>query len=360
MSGGRCGPAVFEMCLAAVTVRPARGVAMSDFAIHRAGVLSMLKNFFSGARLPKRCRWVYVLPILLIAPGARAQQGLPFDDRGARYNPFEYVGTIETGEGAYTLEFRNEEESYFTNFLVTSEGVVAFDPLSDSAAVAYSEAIRERAPGKPLLAIVYSHLHTDHIAGARVLRHHFGEEVPIIAHERVLTFFQRRRPPFIDLPTETVTDAGKSYRFGDRTVELRYIGDAHTASILVAVVPELRMAYLCDFVNHGVVGWTDLPGIDIDEMLAMQRRSRELDVDTVTFCHGPPGTLEAVDAQIEYFETVLAAAVEALEAGLSEDQAAASITLPRYRDMLNYDDWFEGNVRAMYRWAKRKRSRRPF
>jgi len=54
MSGGRCGPAVFEMCLAAVTVRPARGVAMSDFAIHRAGVLSMLKNFFSGARLPKR------------------------------------------------------------------------------------------------------------------------------------------------------------------------------------------------------------------------------------------------------------------------------------------------------------------
>jgi len=293
--------------------------------------------------------------MLLVACGVRAQQELPFDDRGASYNPFEYVRTIETGEGAYTLEFRNEEESYFTNFLVTREGVVAFDPLSDSAAAAYSEVIRERAPGKPLLAIVYSHLHTDHIAGARVLRYHFGEEVPIIAHERVLKFFQRRKTPFIDLPTETVTNAGKSYRFGDRTVELRYLGDAHTASILVAVVPELRMAYLCDFVNNGVVGWTDLPGINIDEMLAMQRRALQLDVDTITFCHGPPGTLEAVGAQIEYFETVLAAAGEALEAGLSEDQAAASITLPQYRDMLNYEDWFEGNVRAMYRWARQKR-----
>lgn len=281
---------------------------------------------------------------------------LPLDDRGASYHPLEYVRTIEVGDGAYTIEFKNDEESYYTNFVVTSDGVVAFDPLSDSAALVYSDVIHERAPDKSLIAIIYSHLHTDHIAGARVLRRRFGQNVPIIAHERVLRFFQRRKTPFIDLPTETVTDAGKVYQFGNRTIDLRYVGDAHTASILVPVVPELRMAYICDFANNDVVGWTDLPGIDIDEMIEMQRRVLDLDVDAVTFCHGPPETLAAVRRQVVYFEAVREAATGALDEGLTEDQAAASIRLSQYERFSNYDDWFEGNVRAMYRLEKNRRN----
>ncbi len=283
---------------------------------------------------------------------AAAEQ--PFNDRGAVYNPMEFVRTIPTGEGAYTLEFRNEEESYFTNFLVTSEGVVVFDPLSDSAAWVYADLIEKYAPGQPLLAIVYSHLHTDHIAGARVLRHRFGQDVPIIAHERVLRFFQRRQVPFIDLPTKTVSDQGAVFTFGDRTIRLHYLGYAHTGSILVPEVPELRMAYVCDFASNNVVGWTDLPGIDIDEMLSMQRKTLQLDVDTVSFCHGQPDSLNAVQGQLDYFESVFKASQKAYQNGLSEDQAAERIDLPQYRHFSNYDDWFSGNVRAMYRWAKAK------
>jgi hypothetical protein len=121
----------------------------------------------------------------------------------------------------------------------------------------------------------------------------------------------------------------------------------------VPVIPEIRTAYICDFANNDIVGWTDLPGIDIDEMLSMQHRVRDLIPNTVTFCHGPPGTLAAIDRQINYFNAVLAAAKDAIKKGLSEDQAAASIDLPQYHHFSNYDDWFKGNVRAMYRWAKR-------
>jgi len=283
-------------------------------------------------------------------------RGTTYNDQGTTYNPFEYVRTIRTGDGAYTIEFRNDVESYYTNFVVTSEGVVAFDPLSDSAAIRYAEVIREQAPDQPLIAIVYSHLHTDHIAGARILRQQFGKDIPIIAHERVLEYFRFWKTPFIDLPTDIVTDAGKVYEFGNRTIDLRYIGNAHTASVLIPVVPEIGHAYLCDFVNNNVVGWKDLPGISIDEMLAMQRRALDLDVETVTFCHGPPGNLDAVQRQLAYFDAVRAKAAEALDGGLSEDQAAATIELPQYRHFSNYDDWFEGNVRAMYRWEKLKRN----
>lgn len=71
-----------------------------------------------------------------------ATKRISFDDSGTNYNPMSYVQTIETGDGAYTIEFKNDIESYFTNFIVTSEGVVAFDPLSDSAATVYSEIIK--------------------------------------------------------------------------------------------------------------------------------------------------------------------------------------------------------------------------
>lgn len=276
-----------------------------------------------------------------------------FDDSDADYNPMKYAKTIDTGNGTYTIEFRNDEESYFTNFVVTSTGVVAFDPLSDSAAKEYVKVIKRVAPNKPLLAIVYSHLHTDHISGARILRHHFGQDIPIIAHERTLQHFQRFDVPFVDLPTDTVSDEGKRYQFGNRTIDLHYLGKAHTGSILIPVIPEISFAYVCDYANNDVVGWVDLPGIDISEMVAMQRRTLSLDVDTVSFCHGPPATRKAIERQIEYYQTVYKVAKQARDKGLSEDEAAESIELPQYQHFRNYRDWFEGNIRAMYRWAGR-------
>ena len=274
-----------------------------------------------------------------------------FQDRGVTYNPMKFKKIIKTGDDAYTIEFYNDEESYFTNFIVTSDGVVAFDPLSDSAAMEYTKLIKQYAPDKPLLAIIYSHLHTDHIAGARVLRHYFGKNVPIIAHENVKEYFQGWQVPFIDLPTELVSDKGKVFKFGNRTIDLKYLGDAHTSSILVPVIKELKMAYVCDFANNNVVGWTDLPGIDIDEMMTMQRRAAKLDVEVITFCHGKPGTTASIAKQVEYFEAVMNAAKKAKQQGLTEDEAASSIDLPQYHHFANYKDWFEGNVRAMYRWV---------
>ncbi len=297
---------------------------------------------------------IYLFILLMCTSTLLAENTLPFNDRGVTYNPFEYVRTIDTGNGTYTIEFKNEEESYFTNFIVTSNGVVAFDPLSDTAAKIYAQVIKEEAPGKPLLAIIYSHLHTDHIAGARVLRHVFGKDIPIIAHERVLRYFKYYKTPFIDLPTETVSNEGGVYKFGDRTLELHYMGDAHTSSILVGIIPELRMAYVCDYANNDVVGWTTFPGINLDDLMEMQRRTLELDVDKITFCHGPPGDMDSIKRQVEYHETLLAEATKAVKNGLSEDEAVELIKLSQYKHFYQYDIWFEGNVRAMYRWAKSK------
>lgn len=117
-------------------------------------------------------------------------------------NRDEDVEWYSIANNVYQLRY----EHHYTMFVVTGKGVVAFDPLSDEAAEHYVHAIKTVAPGQPLLAIIYSHWHTDHATGANVLRREFGSDVPIIAHERALTHLKELGDNAIPLPTHTVSD----------------------------------------------------------------------------------------------------------------------------------------------------------
>ncbi len=304
----------------------------------KVGVLSLGIMSFSG----------------LLQANHLAEKSAYFNDRGTFYNRFDFQAVQETAPDVFTLTFKNEQELYYNHFVVTSAGVVVFDPLSDSAAEAMVDVIRDKAPGQPVAGIIYSHLHTDHIAGARVLRKAFGADIPIIAHERTRRYFSIRKVPFIDMPTEVVGDEGKTYQFGDTEIQLQYLGDVHTASILVPVLPDKRVAYTVDYINGDVVGWTDLPGINLDVLMAQQRRTLEVDADIFLFGHGAPGNKATLQRQIDYFTALQIEARKALAAGWTEDQTAERIELEDYRHFSNYEDWFEGNVRAFYRWEKNR------
>lgn len=84
-------------------------------------------------------------------------------------------------------------------------------------------------------------------------------------------------------------------------------------------------------------------------MLTMQHRTLTLNIEKIAFCHGPPDTLEAIKRQINYFKAVLTASRNALLKGYIEDQAVNLIDLTEYKCFQNYNDWFKGNIRAMYR-----------
>lgn len=278
-----------------------------------------------------------------------------FNDEGSTYNPFSFVKTINTAKNAYTLEFKNDEESYFTNFYVTSKGVIAFDPLSDIAAYEYIKQIKKYAPKKPLIAIVYSHLHTDHIAGARILKEEFGKDIPIIAHERVEKYLNYYDLSYIDKPNILIPYSSKTMTFGNTTIEFKYLGSAHTDSIIVPIIKEIKQAYVCDFANNDVVGWTNLPGINIDELIKMKKEVLKLDVDIITFCHGEPETKDAVKRQINYYETLFTEVRKAIKEGLTLKEAQETITLDEFKYFKNYDDWFKGNIEAVYNWIKNEK-----
>lgn len=253
-----------------------------------------------------------------------------------------------TAVGDEVYQFRYQGHNTF--FVVNDEGVIAFDPISTTAAEAYAKEIQRVAPEKPLQAIVYSHHHADHVTGARVLQEALGANAAIIAHEAAHAHLVEANNPDLPPPTLTLSDQ-MTLHLGGRTLELHYLGRNHSDNTLVAVLPEDRIAFAVDFVSHDRVGYRELPDFHFPDHFESLRRLHDLPFDTIVFGHGERGDKSSIERQVQYYDALRAAVEEAVRSGQTEDEAAASIELPAFSEWGRYDDWFSMNVRAVYRWA---------
>lgn len=253
--------------------------------------------------------------------------------------------TTSVAEGVYQFRF----EEYNTLFVVTAEGVVAFDPLSVEAAGHYADEIARVAPEAPLLAVVYSHHHADHATGADVLRRRLGAEAEIIAHANAVPRIEALGAPDLPLPTITFRDRSTLF-FGGEAIELHHLGANHSDNSVVARLPGKGVAFAVDFVAADRVAYEDFPGTIFPDLFSSLDRLGEMQFETIVFGHGPPGDMATIDRQIAYYAALRSAVADAVEAGLSEDEAVERIDLPEFRDFGQYDEWFRLNVRGLHRW----------
>jgi len=227
--------------------------------------------------------------------------------------------------------------------------VLAVDPISVEAAAQYAAEIRKVAPSAPLLAIVYSHEDADHATGAPALMSAMGVSVPIIAQRNAVPNLARAASP--DLPVPTVTyQEFMSLTLGGRVIELHYLGANHSDNSTVVYVPDVNVAFAVDFVSNDRVGFQELPGWRFPDVFASVPRLLELDFEVIVFGHGPAGDRNTIHRQIRYYDALRAEVRRAVDAGWSEDRAAAQVRLPEYEDWGQYDAWFPLNVRGVYRW----------
>lgn len=255
------------------------------------------------------------------------------------------IQTLRVADGIYQFN-AGTHNSFFVD---TDGGVVAFDPISTEAAAGLANAIREVAPDKPLAVIVYSHSDADHASGALALQQEFGGDVPIIAQENAFPIITERGDP--DMPPPDVTFADDlTLRFGRRTIELHYLGPSHSDNMLVAFVPDERVLFAVDFVSNDRVGYRDLPGWHFDSLYAAFDRLMEIPFETVVFGHGAVGDRGTIERQLAYYADLRDAVQEALDRGLSEEEAMEQVRLDEYVHWGQYEAWFPLNVGAVYRW----------
>ena len=252
--------------------------------------------------------------------------------------------TTQVADGVYRFRFNRHNAL----FVATPEGVVAFDPISTTAAAHYADEIKRHVPDAKLAAIVYSHRDADHATGAGVLREAFGVDAPIYGHVNSVEPLQEAANPDLPVPTVVVEDQ-MTIGEGEMAIELHYLGKSHSDDMLVGFLPAKGIAFAVDFVSKDGLGYRDLASFYFPDMFGAIEGLQEIPYEQIVFGHGDSGDRETIDRQLQYYRDLDAAVRAAIAEGLSEDESAASVMLEDYRDWNRYEEFRELNVRGMYR-----------
>src|SRR5476649_1744850 len=145
--------------------------------------------------------------------------------------PPPYATTkVEGTDNVYIFRFGGHQSM----FIVTKDGVIATDPISERrpAANAYIEEI-QKITKAPIKYVIYSHLHYDHIAGGKPFK---DIGATFIAHKNAKARIVALKPTDVVVPDETVGDK-KVIKLGGTTLELLYVGKNHSDSTLIMRLP---------------------------------------------------------------------------------------------------------------------------
>jgi glyoxylase-like metal-dependent hydrolase (beta-lactamase superfamily II) len=234
-------------------------------------------------------------------------------------------------------------------FVITSEGVIATDPISADAAGWLKTEIT-KLTDKPVRYVVYSHHHSDHITGGSV----FAAHATFVSHAAARPYIADAADASTPVPTLTFTDR-MFIDLGGKHVELIYTGKNHSDNSLVVLLPQHKLLFAVDFIPVETVAYRTMRSDFPDDWVESLKRVEQLDFETLVPGHGKIGKKEHVRMFRGYLEDLRAAVFEQVKKGASLEEAKKSVQLPKYESWGRYGDWFPENVEGMYRYLSQTR-----
>ncbi|MBC8113619.1 MAG: MBL fold metallo-hydrolase, partial [Candidatus Saccharimonas sp.] len=245
------------------------------------------------------------------------------DPSPAQFMP-AYLRTPEFAEkGYYCEEMRGGfyyvvcPLGYDAAFLVTRDGVIAIDapPGLGENMLAAIESVTD----KPVVKVIYSHWHSDHIGAASM----YGPNVEIIAHEITLELLARFPDPLRPLPTVTFKD-DLVVELGGVKLELAYKGANHCPGNIFIYAPKQKALTKIDIVSPGSCTFMHCDASEnISGWIQAHEQILEYDFDFLVGGHAVRwGTREDVLLAQEYFRDMQGYADEALLQMCTPDGAA--------------------------------------
>jgi glyoxylase-like metal-dependent hydrolase (beta-lactamase superfamily II) len=253
--------------------------------------------------------------------------------------------TKKVADGVYVYRYMGAQSM----FVVTSDGVVATDPMNPAAAAIYVQEIRKVTPA-PIRYVIYSHHHFDHIAGGAPFKE---AGATFIAHRRAKMTLERLKNAAVVIP-DLVLDDKSVLNVGGTRLELHHVGRNHTDNSIVVLLPKEKVLFAVDFLPIKEVLFRNVPDSYYDEWLESIDRVLALDWDRMIAGHprqGGIGTKEDVRNLKEYMVDVKDAVKVAAAQGKCADQAMKEVKLPKYEQWGRYNEFLPGNVeRLCFYW----------
>jgi glyoxylase-like metal-dependent hydrolase (beta-lactamase superfamily II) len=273
----------------------------------------------------------------------------------AQNTPQVSTKKVDGTDNVYVFRYGNHQSM----FVVTSQGVIATDPISyQRPAKPYIDAIRA-VTDKPIKYVIYSHHHYDHIAGGQPFKE-LG--ATFIAHARAKERFlelKKQNALLADVVMpDQVVDTKKTITLGGTSLELIFVGRNHSDNSLVMRLPKERLVFVVDFAPIESVPFRNIPdNASPLEYIASLKKLAALDWDRLIPGHpyagGRFGTKKDVEDDISYLEELSAEVKKAADAGKCFDTAMKEVKLPKYEKWANYDASLPGNVeRFCYWWGR--------
>jgi len=188
--------------------------------------------------------------------------------------------------------------AYQSLFVTTGQGVIVLDapPSYGSKIVpAVAEVTRE-----PIVELVYSHSHLDHISGApEILKRVPG--VKILAEEGVGAFLREKNDPRRPVPTQTFRGQ-YTLKVGSAVIEMKH-GHWHSnEGDLYIYLPDKKVLMAIDTLPPGSAQFMDLDlTADFGDYLGMFDQVLAYDFDVLVGGHlGFPGTRRDVEVARDY------------------------------------------------------------
>jgi glyoxylase-like metal-dependent hydrolase (beta-lactamase superfamily II) len=209
---------------------------------------------------------------------------------------------------------------------------------------------------KPVVAVFNTHIHGDHWLGNSAIQETFPR-TKFYAHTRAIERLEsgasRQWSEMIGdmigsdpangamvLPDKAV-DGGESFEFGDRTLIIHHTGHAHTDSDIMLEIPDARLLFAGDIIEHGRAVSSDVP-VDFNAKGQIEaiRYALELPVDTFVPGHGVTGDREIGEDALRFLEILYASVEEYYEGGMLdfEMRALVAADLEQFSDWFNFDE----------------------
>ena len=271
--------------------------------------------------------------VVVTAPDGSAQQPRPDNE------------IAKLADGVYL--FRHQFHQAI--FITTAEGVILTDPINSEAAT-WLKAELKTITDQPVRFVVYSHHHSDHIAGGSV----FADQAIFVSHAAARPQIADAADPTTPVPHLTFTDR-MFIDLGGTHVELIYTGKNHSDNSLVLLLPQHKLLFAVDFIPVETVAYRTMRSDYPDDWIESLKRVEQLEFDTLVPGHGRIGRKEHVRMFRGYLEDLRAAVLEHVSKGASLEETKKAVQLPKYEHWGRYADWFPENVEGMYRYLSQTR-----
>jgi glyoxylase-like metal-dependent hydrolase (beta-lactamase superfamily II) len=213
-------------------------------------------------------------------------------------DPKKGYSVIELKPGVFMVT----EGAYESVFVTTGKGVVLFD-APPSFAQHIGEAVKEKT-SEPIVELVYSHMHVDHIGGAGLILKQ-NPKMEILAEEGTAEFLREMQDPHRPVPTRSFRDH-ETLKLGSLQAEMK-VGHWHSPEgDLLISIPDKKVVIAIDGFSAGASPFMDLDlTMNMHEYMKLFGQLDAMNFDVIVpGHHGTPATREDLQVAQSYVTDV--------------------------------------------------------